>query len=67
MGARQWTNEQKQCIEADGGTLLVSAAAGSGTVKPAGLAISTTRCPAFPAASAYSTGPGTATPTVQGW
>lgn len=30
MGARQWTNEQKQCIEADGGTLLVSAAAGSG-------------------------------------
>ena len=30
MGTRQWTNEQKQCIEADGGTLLVSAAAGSG-------------------------------------
>lgn len=30
MAARQWTTEQKQCIEADGGPLLVSAAAGSG-------------------------------------
>ena len=27
---RQWTSEQRQCIEARGGTLLVSAAAGSG-------------------------------------
>ncbi len=27
---RQWTPEQRQCIEARGGTLLVSAAAGSG-------------------------------------
>lgn len=30
MQAPQWTTEQKQCIYADGGTLLVSAAAGSG-------------------------------------
>ena len=30
MGARQWTTEQKQCIDARGGTVLVSAAAGSG-------------------------------------
>ena len=28
--ARNWTNEQKQAIDARGGTLLVSAAAGSG-------------------------------------
>ena len=30
MAAPQWTREQEQCIYADGGTLLVSAAAGSG-------------------------------------
>lgn len=30
MAAPQWTREQEQCIFADGGTLLVSAAAGSG-------------------------------------
>ena len=30
MSERQWTPEQQQCIEATGGTLLVSAAAGSG-------------------------------------
>ena len=30
MAAREWTTEQKQCIDARGGTVLVSAAAGSG-------------------------------------
>ena len=30
MAERTWTTEQRQCIEARGGTLLVSAAAGSG-------------------------------------
>lgn len=30
MAERKWTPEQKQCIEARGGTVLVSAAAGSG-------------------------------------
>ncbi|MDD4413014.1 MAG: helicase-exonuclease AddAB subunit AddA [Oscillospiraceae bacterium] len=30
MSERQWTSEQQQCINARGGTLLVSAAAGSG-------------------------------------
>ena len=30
MAERQWTTEQRQCIEASGGPLLVSAAAGSG-------------------------------------
>ena len=30
MAERIWTIEQKQCIEARGGTVLVSAAAGSG-------------------------------------
>lgn len=30
MSARSWTTEQRQCIEARGGTVLVSAAAGSG-------------------------------------
>lgn len=30
MPSRQWTTEQKQCIDARGGTVLVSAAAGSG-------------------------------------
>ncbi|MFT8888123.1 MAG: helicase-exonuclease AddAB subunit AddA [Ethanoligenens sp.] len=30
MAQKQWTNEQKRAIEARGGTLLVSAAAGSG-------------------------------------
>ena len=30
MQATEWTKEQEQCIYADGGTLLVSAAAGSG-------------------------------------
>ncbi|MCI8553440.1 MAG: helicase-exonuclease AddAB subunit AddA [Clostridiales bacterium] len=30
MGERQWTPEQLRCIEARGGTVLVSAAAGSG-------------------------------------
>lgn len=30
MAERKWTTEQRQCIEARGGTLLVSAAAGSG-------------------------------------
>lgn len=30
MSERQWTTEQRQCIDARGGTLLVSAAAGSG-------------------------------------
>lgn len=30
MAKRQWTTEQRQCIEAPGGPLLISAAAGSG-------------------------------------
>ncbi|MCI9414925.1 MAG: helicase-exonuclease AddAB subunit AddA [Clostridiales bacterium] len=30
MGERRWTPEQRRCIEARGGTVLVSAAAGSG-------------------------------------
>ncbi|HIW74581.1 MAG TPA: helicase-exonuclease AddAB subunit AddA [Firmicutes bacterium] len=30
MPSRKWTTEQRQCIEARGGTVLVSAAAGSG-------------------------------------
>ena len=30
MPSRKWTTEQKQCIDARGGTVLVSAAAGSG-------------------------------------
>ena len=30
MAERKWTTEQRQCIEARSGTLLVSAAAGSG-------------------------------------
>ena len=30
MPSREWTTEQKQCIDARGGTVLVSAAAGSG-------------------------------------
>lgn len=30
MAGREWTSEQRQCIESRGGTLLVSAAAGSG-------------------------------------